>query len=112
MTIERSTETGRVRRALDGDATVLATRAVQLDDIHIRAGGTGRDVVAYAAVWMTPAEIVDSDGHYLEQNAPTSMNRSISERAGRIYSVYNQGRKLHGTDSALDSVPIGKPRSS
>ena len=48
---------GRVRRALDGDDSLLVTRSVALDDIHIRAGGTGRDVVAYAAVWMSPAEV-------------------------------------------------------
>jgi HK97 family phage major capsid protein/HK97 family phage prohead protease len=100
---------GRVRRALDGDESLLVTRAVLLDDIHIRAGGTGRDVVAYAAVWNTPAEIVDSEGHYREQNAPDSMTKSIADRAGRVFSVYNHGKTLSGTPSDLHSVPLGKP---
>lgn len=100
---------GRVRRALDGDETLLVTRSVALDDIHIRAGGTGRDVVAYATVWMTPAEIIDSEGHYREQNAPDSMTKSIADRAGRIFSVYNHGKTLSGTPSDLHSVPLGKP---
>lgn len=100
---------GRVRRALDGDESLLVTRAVLLDDIHIRAGGTGRDVVAYAAVWNTPAEIVDQEGHYREQNAPDSMTKSIADRAGRIFSVYNHGKTLAGTPSDLHSVPLGKP---
>ena len=82
-----TTESGRVRRALEGDESVLSTRVIALDDIHIRAGGTGRDVTAYATVWMSPTEIMDSDGHYREQNAPDSMNRSIAERAGQIFSV-------------------------
>ncbi len=100
---------GRVRRALDGDDSLLVTRSVALDDIHIRAGGTGRDVVAYAAVWMSPAEVVDSEGHYREQNAPDAMNNSIAQRAGRIYSVYNHAKTLAGTPSELYSVPLGKP---
>lgn len=100
---------GRVRRALEGDGSLLVTRAVALDDIHVRAGGTGRDVVAYAAVWMSPAEVVDSEGHYREQNAPDAMNKSIAQRAGRIYSVYNHAKTLAGTPSELHSVPLGKP---
>jgi HK97 family phage major capsid protein/HK97 family phage prohead protease len=100
---------GRVRRALEGDDSLLVTRSVALDDIHVRAGGTGRDVVAYAAVWMSPAEVVDSEGHYREQNAPDAMNNSIAQRAGRIYSVYNHAKTLAGTPSELHSVPLGKP---
>jgi HK97 family phage major capsid protein/HK97 family phage prohead protease len=100
---------GRVRRALDGDDSLLVIRSVALDDIHVRAGGTGRDVVAYAAVWMSPTEIVDQDGHYREQNARDSMEKSIADRAGRIFSVYNHGKTLSGTPSDLHSVPLGKP---
>lgn len=100
---------GRVRRALEGDESLLVTRSVALDDIHIRAGGTGRDVVAYAAVWMSPTEIVDSEGHYREQNAPDSMDKSIADRAGRIFSIYNHGKTLSGTPSDVHSVPLGKP---
>jgi len=106
-------DTGRrVKRALDGDASLLVTRSVALDDIEVLSrskGGDGRTVVAYAAVWNTPAEIVDADGHYREQNAPDSMTKSISERAGRIFSVYNHGKTLQRTPSDLYSVPLGKP---
>lgn len=100
---------GRVRRALDGDDSLLVTRAVLLDDIHIRADGKGRTVVAYATVWNTPAEIVDQDGHYREQNHPESMTKSIGERAARIFSVYNHAKTLDGTPSDTFSVPLGKP---
>lgn len=104
-----SADPGRVRRALEGDSSLLITRSVALEDIHVRAGGTGRDVVAYAAVWMTPTEIVDSDGHYDEQNAPDSMDKSIAQRAGRIFSVYNHAKNLDGGSSSEFSVPLGKP---
>lgn len=100
---------GRVRRALEGDGSLLVTRSVAVEDIHVRAGGTGRDVVAYAAVWMSPAEVVDSEGHYREQNAPDAMDMSIAQRAGRIFSVYNHAKTLAGTPSELHSVPLGKP---
>jgi HK97 family phage major capsid protein/HK97 family phage prohead protease len=100
---------GRVRRALEGDSSLLVTRAVPVDDIHIRKGGTGRDVIAYAAVWMTPAEIMDQEGHYREQNLPTSMDKSIKERSSRIFSAYNHGKTLFGTPSDTWSVPIGRP---
>lgn len=99
---------GRVARALAGDDSLLVTRSVALDDIHIRKG-TGRDVVAYATVWMTPAEIVDQEGHYREQNHPESMSKSIAARADRIFSVYNHGKTLHGTPSERHSVPLGTP---
>lgn len=103
---------GRVRRALEGDDSLLVTRSVSLDDIEVMSrakGGDGRTVVAYAAVWMDPTEIADEDGHYREQNAPDSMTKSIAERAGRIFSVYNHGKTLQRTPAAEFSVPLGKP---
>jgi HK97 family phage major capsid protein/HK97 family phage prohead protease len=99
----------RVRRALDGDRSVTVTRAHVFDDIHIRKGGTGRDVIAYAAVFNTPTEIVDQDGHYNEQNDPASFNRSLADRADQIFSVYNHAKSLDGTPSDMWSVPLGKP---
>jgi hypothetical protein len=41
-------------------------RAWALDDIRIRSGGDGRTVEAYAAVFDTPTEVHDQDGHYNE----------------------------------------------
>jgi HK97 family phage major capsid protein len=99
----------RVRRALAGDRTVTVTRAIPLDDIHVRKGGSGRDVVAYAAVFMTPSEIVDSDGHYEEQNRHGAFERSIRDRRDQIFSVYNHAKSLDGTPSDMWSVPLGAP---
>jgi HK97 family phage prohead protease len=82
-------------------------RAVALDDIRIRAGGSGRTVEAYAAVFNDPAEIYDQDGHYVEVNDPAAFNRSIQHHGGRFPVVYNHGMTLAGTASDRGSVPIG-----
>jgi HK97 family phage prohead protease len=82
-------------------------RAVALDDIRIRAGGTGRTVEAYAAIFDEPAEIVDQDGHYYEMNDRTAFNRSIAHHQGSFPVVYHHGMTLAGTPSERGSVPIG-----
>jgi phage head maturation protease len=82
-------------------------RAVALDDIRIRAGGTGRTVEAYAAIFDEPAEIVDADGHYYEVNHPASFARSIAHHQGGFPVVYNHGMTIAGTPSDRGSVPIG-----
>lgn len=82
-------------------------RAVALDDIRIRKGGSGRVVEAYAAVFNEPAEILDQDGHYVEENDPAAFNRSIRHHGGRFPVVYHHGMTLAGTPSERGSVPIG-----
>lgn len=83
-------------------------RAVALDDIRIRSGGTGRTVEAYAAIFDEPAEIVDADGHYLEVNHRSAFNRTVARHEGAGFPVvYNHGMTLSGTPSDLASVPIG-----
>lgn len=82
-------------------------RAVALDDIRIRSGGTGRTVEAYAAIFGEPAEIVDQDGHYLEVNHRDAFTRSIERHRGSFPVVYNHGLTIAGTPSERGSVPIG-----
>jgi HK97 family phage prohead protease len=82
-------------------------RALQLDDIRIRSGGDGRTVEAYAAVFDDPAEVVDQDGHYLEQNHRASFDRTIAHQRGRFPIVYHHGLTVAGTPSERGSVPIG-----
>jgi HK97 family phage prohead protease len=82
-------------------------RAVALDDIHIRAGGDGRTVEAYAAIFDDLAEIVDADGHYMERNSPAAFNKTIADRGGRFPVVYHHGLTIAGTPSERGSVPIG-----
>lgn len=82
-------------------------RAVALDDIRIRSGGTGRTVEAYAAIFDEPAEVRDQDGHYYEVNSPTSFSRTIAHHQGGFPVVYNHGMTIVGTPSDRGSVPIG-----
>lgn len=85
------------------------TRTFPLQDIAIAPGGDGRTVTAYAAVFDTPAEIRDQDGHYLEEIARTAFDKSLSERGTRYGVFYNHAVTLHGTPSERASVPLGVP---
>lgn len=83
-------------------------RTFVLDDISIRSGGDGRTVVAYAAVYDSPAEIRDQDGHYQERILPGAFDRAIAD-ASRVQVLYNHGKTIFGTPSDRGSVPIGTP---
>lgn len=91
-------------------------RSFALEDIRIRSGGDGRTVEAYAAVFNTPAEIHDRDGHYLEQLDPRAFNKAIKDaapaggRSGWLTKVmFNHGRDMYGNSAAEYSMPIGTP---
>lgn len=90
-------------------------RSFPLEDISIRAGGDGRTVEAYAAVFNTPAPVRDQDGEYVEELDPAVFNRAISDAAPqggregwRMGVFYNHGMTLYGTPSERHSMPIGK----
>lgn len=84
-------------------------RAYQLEDCTIRADGDGRVVEAYAAVFNTPAEIHDQDGHYDEILVETAFNRTVSQKGTRFGVFYNHARTIYGTPDGQLSVPIGVP---
>ncbi|WP_406168891.1 phage major capsid protein [Streptomyces sp. NBC_00996] len=99
-----------IRRYTETDG--LYSRVVPLDNIEIvsRAkGGDGRTVRAYAAVFDSPAEIRDQDGHYQEQISRTAFEQSLAMRSRAVGVFYNHGRTLHGTPSERASVPLGRP---
>lgn len=83
-------------------------RSWSLEDCVIRAGGDGRTVEAYAAVFDTPTEIHDQHGDYMEEIDRTAFNRTLSHGIDRIGVYYHHGMTLHGTPSDLGSVPIGR----
>lgn len=92
----------------------LYARSWALDDIHILrtadGHGDGRTVEAYAAVFDTPAEIRDQQGHYIEKIARTAFNRTLSHGIDRVGVFYNHALTMHGTpQSGVGSVPIGSP---
>lgn len=84
-------------------------RSFPLRDIAIRSGGDGRTVEAYAAVFDTPTEIRDAQGHYFEQIDRASFNRTVSQRGTRFGVFYNHAMTLQGTPSEMASVPLGSP---
>jgi uncharacterized protein len=89
--------------------TEFFVRSYPLEDIAIIKGGDGRTVEAYAAVFKTPAEIRDQDGHYMEEIDSSAFNRTIQNRRNRFGVFYNHGLTIHGTPSDRGSVPIGTP---
>lgn len=85
-------------------------RMVLLDDITIRSDGSGRVVEAYAAVFNSSAEIRDQDGHYREENDPTSFNRTIKNKGPGGFSVlFNHARTIDGQANPVATMPIGVP---
>jgi HK97 family phage prohead protease len=94
-------------------------RTYELEDIHVvrsaQGDSTGRLVEAYAAVFNTPAEIQDFEGHYLEEIDPAAFNKVLADvsrsRAGfgSVKVFYNHGMTIHGTPSERGSMPIGTP---
>jgi HK97 family phage prohead protease len=91
-------------------------RSFPLEDIRVRAGGDGRTVEAYAAVFDTPTEIRDQDGHYTEVIDRRAFDRTLQQLAPagsrstwRVGVFYNHGKTLWGTPSERGSMPIGTP---
>ena len=85
------------------------TRSFPLEDISIRAGGDGRTVEAYAAVFGQEVPISDGDGRYLERIDPTAFNKTLADKGTRFSVLYNHGMTIYGTPSDSGSMPIGTP---
>jgi HK97 family phage prohead protease len=96
-------------------STVTAyTRSFALEDISIRADGSGRTVDAYATVFNTPSPVHDQDGEYEEIIDPAAFNRAIEHakrsRGGwNIPVMFNHGMTIFHTPSERHSVPVGTP---
>lgn len=93
-------------------------RSYALEDIHVMrsAGGDGRTVEAYAAVFGQEAEIRDFEGHYSEVIDPGAFNAAIavaSRASGgfpaSVKVLYNHGNLNNGTPAERFQVPIGVP---
>jgi HK97 family phage prohead protease len=84
-------------------------RYAPLDDLEVRSTATGRQLLAYAAVFGRDQEIRDREGHYLERIAPTAFDRTIGQRGTNFQVLFNHGRTIHGESSERYSMPIGVP---
>jgi len=85
------------------------TRSFPLEDIKIRAGGDGRTVEAYAAVFGQEVPISDADGRYQERIDGAAFNKTIADKGIRFSVLYNHGMTIWGTPSDSGSMPIGTP---
>lgn len=87
----------------------IIERSFLIDDIAIRAGGTGRTVVAYAAMFGSPYEVRDFEGHYFEQIHARSWDGYLSSGA-RPVCLYNHGFHLGTTQpSERNQELLGVP---
>jgi HK97 family phage prohead protease len=84
-------------------------RYIPLDDLTVRADAGGRTIEAYAAVFDSPQEIRDREGHYHEIIDRTAFDRTLTQRAGQIQAIFNHGMTIHGTPSERFSMPYGVP---
>lgn len=80
-------------------------RSVPLLDYEIERGGDGRTVVAYAATFEDPYEVVDFEGHYDEIINRAAFNRVIGRGISGVQVLYNHGRTISGTPAAEFSMP-------
>jgi len=87
----------------------LLSRTFPLEDIAIRADGTGRTVTAYAAVFGSPYEVSDFDGHYYETIHRAAFNRTLSHGVRRAQCLFNHGMTLQHTPSERYAMPLGRP---
>lgn len=87
----------------------IIERAFALDDIAIRAGGSGRTVVAYAAVFDAPYEVRDFEGHYIETIHRSAFNRWSASGEPAV-CLFNHGM-MTGTLQPSDrfGMPLGTP---
>jgi HK97 family phage prohead protease len=105
--VETETERSMMMRCCPEEHTFA--REWPLDDIVIRAGGDGRTVEAYAAVFGVPTEVKDQHGHYMETIDRAAFNEVLAGGIDKVGCFYHHGMTLHGTPSDLGSVPIGSP---
>lgn len=85
-------------------------RTFVVEDLTVRSDGTGRIVEAYAAAFNVRTEIMDQDGHYHEELAPTSFDRTIQHKGPNGFGVlFNHALTVDGTPNAAATLPIGVP---
>lgn len=87
----------------------FSARMYAFQDITIRSDGDGRTVEAYVAPFDVRAEVRDADGHYNEDLARGSFDKTLSERGTNFGVFYNHAKTIYGTPDGNLSVPIGVP---
>ena len=117
------------RKRKGGGPAAMASRSMEifrywpLEECRIMRAAEGREyesgrvVEAYAAVFNTPAEIKDHEGHYEEEIDPGAFSqvlRAIHPDRNNGYwnttCLYNHGMTVFGTPAERFSLPAGVPR--
>lgn len=92
---------------------ILQARSVErtyaFQDLHVRSDGGGRVVEAYAAVFNTPTEVLDQDGHYNETLSPAAFTRTLQHKGTNFGVLFNHGRTIDGEPNPAATMPIGVP---
>lgn len=95
-------------------------RFYPLEDIHIlsraEGDGSGRVVEAYATVFDVPTEIVDHQGHYMEEIDRSAFDQVLARieaspgglRAA-VKVLYNHGKTMEGVPAPEYQLPLGVP---
>ena len=92
------------------DTSDPVERFAPLSDCATRTENGERYIDALAAVFDTPQEIRDRDGHYMEVIDPAAFNRTIEQRGANGFQVmFNHGKTMYGTPSERYSMPYGVP---
>lgn len=93
-------------------------RTVAIRDVALRRADDGSDdriLDAYAAVFDSPAEVFDWEGHYDEVIKRGAFRKTLNDLKGdrltRLKVLFNHGKDIHGIPRAEFSLPIGTPIS-
>lgn len=84
-------------------------RSVPILDYEVERAGDGRTVVAYAATFDDPYEVVDFDGHYDEIINRNAFGAALGRGIGSVQVLFNHGRTIAGTPSSEFSLPLAVP---
>lgn len=84
-------------------------RLYGVSDIHVRSDGSGRVVEAYAAIFGERTEIMDIDGHYMEQIGTGAFTRTLNKGPFRNPVMFNHARTIEGAPNPVATMPIGVP---
>ena len=78
-------------------------------DVELARSRSGREIVAYAALFGEPYEVHDQHGHYRELISRSAFDEALASPKTVPVYVYNHGYRLDGRADPMLSVPLGKP---
>lgn len=77
-------------------------------EIELARSRSGREVIAYAAIYDEPYRVQDQYGEYDEVIARSAFDAAVRKGPARVIYVYNHGFGLHGKPLPELQAPLGK----